>query len=78
MTDPAEKWLEAGTRAYVNRYARTTNTIIHAFLAEAEKDVYVLVKVPEPKRGSENVGEFSRGWNACRAATLASKVEIAP
>lgn len=99
MTDPVEKWLEAGARAafdasqlamaidsnwdncahdFKDAWIASYRVFARAFLAEAEKDGYALVKVPEPFRGSENVSAESRGHNACRDLMLASKVEIAP
>lgn len=75
MTDPAEKWLEAGARGlcctggeckYVTscrayHYKIADRTIIRAFLTEAEKDGYALVNVPAQPKISDTPTEVMPG-----------------
>lgn len=104
MTDPAEKWLEAGARAarafmlgadvwdgMDDRKKRLCidqwRTGLRAALAAAEKDGYVLVKVPEPltraQAGKRKIVSHGRdayihAYNDALRDTLASNAEPSP
>lgn len=78
-TNKVEPWAEASSAERMV-WLNHADTCIRAFLAAAEADGAVLVRVPEQmdwrKTDGPAQGMKTKGWNDCCAAVLAGKVTV--